>query len=47
MTLTDTLPASEINFEASPFDDARAQLRDATTLLGYDDGMYAMLIATD
>jgi glutamate dehydrogenase (NAD(P)+) len=26
-----------------PFDDARAQLRDAVTILGYDDGMYALL----
>ncbi|MDH6197032.1 glutamate dehydrogenase (NAD(P)+) [Mycobacterium frederiksbergense] len=28
---------------AGPFDDARAQLRDAVTILGYDDGMYALL----
>ncbi len=26
-----------------PLDDARAQLREATTILGYDDGLYAML----
>ncbi|MEN3219858.1 Glu/Leu/Phe/Val dehydrogenase [Mycolicibacterium porcinum] len=28
---------------AHPFDDARAQLRDAVTILGYDDGMYELL----
>jgi glutamate dehydrogenase (NAD(P)+) len=28
---------------ASPLDDARAQLREATTILGYDDGLYEML----
>ena len=26
-----------------PLDDARTQLREATTILGYDDGLYAML----
>lgn len=29
--------------DGSPFDDARAQLRDAVTILGYDDGMYELL----
>ena len=28
---------------ASPLDDARAQLREATTILGYNDGLYEML----
>ena len=27
----------------NPFDDARAQLRDAVRILGYDDGMYELL----
>ena len=40
MTITTSLESA---IAANPFDDARAQLREAATILGYDDGMYTML----
>ncbi|MHC9296941.1 Glu/Leu/Phe/Val family dehydrogenase [Mycobacterium sp. LTG2003] len=35
--------AVESAVELSPLDDARAQLREATTILGYDEGVYEVL----
>jgi len=43
MTLTDTALGTEFTSQANPFDDARSQLREAATILGYDDGVYNML----
>ena len=40
MTITASLESA---IAANPLDDARAQLREAATILGYDDGMYTML----
>jgi len=36
-------PLTEPVVAGGPLDDARTQLRDATTILGYDDGLYEML----
>ncbi|BBX32266.1 glutamate dehydrogenase/leucine dehydrogenase [Mycolicibacterium mageritense DSM 44476 = CIP 104973] len=46
MTVTTGAPqavASEATVALSPLDDARSQLREATTILGYDDGVYTVL----
>ena len=43
MTLTDIALGTDLVSEANPFDDARSQLREAATILGYDDGVYNML----
>jgi glutamate dehydrogenase (NAD(P)+) len=40
-----TLTTESLALSAGPLDDARAQLREATTILGYDDSLYQMLAA--